>query len=153
MDAGRLLTATARQLFDYSLFNAHPRFFGYITAPAGANRHPRRLSRLGPECERRPVVTLAPAATEIEVQTVRWIAELIGFPADGDGLLVSGGNAANITCFVAARAAAATWDLRAEGVGGARGRQLVAYASTRSTHLDSEGGRHLRARHQCHPVD
>ncbi len=63
------------------------------------------------------------------MQTVRWIAELIGFPAGGDGLLVSGGNAANITCFVAARAAAATWDLRAEGVGGARGRQLVAYAS------------------------
>ena len=25
---------------------------------------------------------LAPAATEIEAQTVRWIAELIGYPAD-----------------------------------------------------------------------
>ncbi len=27
--------------------------------------------------------TLSPAATEIEAQTVRWIAELIGYPADG----------------------------------------------------------------------
>jgi glutamate/tyrosine decarboxylase-like PLP-dependent enzyme len=71
--------------------------------------------------------TLGPAATEVEAQTVRWLAELIGFPA-GDGLLVSGGNAANISCVVAARCAAASWDVRSEGVGGP-GRELVAYAS------------------------
>ena len=54
------------------------------------------------------------------------------FPAGG-GLLVSGGNAANITCLVAARAAAAAWDIRAEGIAGGRGRELVVYAS-RETH-------------------
>jgi len=32
-EAGPLLEATARDLFDHSLFNQHPRFFGYITAP------------------------------------------------------------------------------------------------------------------------
>src|SRR5258707_203136 len=30
---GPLLERTARLLFDHSLFNGHPRFFGYITAP------------------------------------------------------------------------------------------------------------------------
>jgi tetratricopeptide (TPR) repeat protein len=37
-DAGELLSATAELLFDHSLFNGHPRFFGYITsspAPIG----------------------------------------------------------------------------------------------------------------------
>src|SRR6266487_309029 len=31
-EPGPLLEQTARLLFDHSLFNAHPRFFGYITA-------------------------------------------------------------------------------------------------------------------------
>jgi glutamate/tyrosine decarboxylase-like PLP-dependent enzyme len=126
-DARALLTQTARQLFDSSLFNAHPRFFGYITAP------PAPIGILGDFLAAAlnanvGMWTLAPAATEIEGQTVRWIAELIGFPA-GDGLLVSGGNAANINCFVAARAAAATWNLRRDGIGGETARPLVAYAS------------------------
>jgi hypothetical protein len=31
--AAALLEQTTRLLFEHSLFNAHPRFFGYITAP------------------------------------------------------------------------------------------------------------------------
>src|SRR3954447_24500463 len=37
-EPGALLEETARRLFEHSLFNAHPRFFGYITsspAPIG----------------------------------------------------------------------------------------------------------------------
>ena len=66
-------------------------------------------------------------ATEIEAQTIRWIAELIGFPRDAGGLLVSGGNMANFVCFLAARAAEAahvrTGGIRAEA-------PLRVYAST-----------------------
>ena len=32
-DAGGLIRDAADLLFDHSLFNGHPRFFGYITAP------------------------------------------------------------------------------------------------------------------------
>jgi aromatic-L-amino-acid decarboxylase len=123
-----LLSETARRLFDHSLFNAHPRFFGYITAP------PAPIGVLGDFMASALNAnvgswTLSPAATEIEAQTVRWIAELIGFPGDCGGLLVSGGNMANIVCLLAARVAAAPWDVRAAGNGGGAGRQLVAYAS------------------------
>ena len=72
---------------------------------------------------------LSPMATEIEAQTVRWIAELIGFPAERGGLLVSGGNMANFVCFLAARAAKAGWDVREGGLSRQR-RQLLVYAST-----------------------
>ena len=46
-------------------------------------------------------------SAEIEAQTVRWIAEFIGYPAECGGLLVSGGNMANFVGFLAARAAKA----------------------------------------------
>jgi glutamate/tyrosine decarboxylase-like PLP-dependent enzyme len=73
--------------------------------------------------------TLSPAATEIERQTVRWIAELIGYAPDCGGLLVSGGNMANIVCFMAARAAKAGWDVREQGIAGGSGRRLRVYCS------------------------
>ena len=123
-----LLAETAQQLFEHSLFNAHPRFFGYITAP------PAPIGILGEFLASavNPNVggwTLSPAATEIEAQTVRWIAELIGYPEDCGGLLVSGGNMANFVCFLAARTAKAPWDVRASGVVGNGGQRLVVYGS------------------------
>ena len=128
MDPAPLLEGTARLLFDHSLFNGHPRFFGYITAP------PAPIGILGDflAAAVNPNVgawTLSPAATEIESQTVRWIAALIGYPIDCGGLLVSGGNMANIVCFMAARAAKAGWDVREHGVAGSAGRRLRVYAS------------------------
>ena len=128
MDPGALLERTARALFDHSLFNGHPRFFGYITAP------PAPIGILGDflAAAVNPNVgawTLSPAATEIESQTVRWIAELIGYPVDCGGLLVSGGNMANFVCVMAARAAKAGWDVREHGVVGESGRRLRVYAS------------------------
>jgi glutamate/tyrosine decarboxylase-like PLP-dependent enzyme len=70
---------------------------------------------------------LAPIATEIEVQVIRWLAQFIGYPADCGGLLLSGDNMANLTCFLAARATQAGWDLRSKGVSG--GPRLCVYAS------------------------
>ena len=62
---------------------------------------------------------LAPVATEIEAQAVRWIAELIGYPEDGGGLFVSGGNMANMVGFLAARTAQASPEVRAHGLSAA----------------------------------
>jgi aromatic-L-amino-acid decarboxylase len=126
-DPAALLDETARLLFEHSLFNAHPRFFGYITSP------PAPIGVLGDllASAANPNVgawILSPAATEIESQTVRWIAELIGYPAGCAGLLLSGGNMANLVCFLAARAARSGWDVRADGVA-AGGRALRVYAS------------------------
>ena len=100
-----ILDEATELLFNHSLFNGHPRFFGYITsspAPIGA------LGDLLASAVNQNVGSwrLAPMATEIEEQTIRWIAELIGFPGDG-GLLLSGGNMANFVCFLAARTARA----------------------------------------------
>ncbi len=124
-----LLEQTARLLFDHSLFNGHPRFFGYITAP------PTPIGVLADFLASAVNANvgawrLAPAATEIEAQVVRWIAELIGYPVGGGGLLVSGGNMANFVCFLAARAAKADRDVGTRGIGEDSGRRLRVYSST-----------------------
>jgi aromatic-L-amino-acid decarboxylase len=127
-DPGELLTRTAELLFDHSLFNAHPRFFGYITsspAPIGILGD-FLASALNPNVG---AWVLSPAATEIETQTVRWIAELIGYPGSAGGLLVSGGNMANLVGFFAARAAHAPWNVRERGTADGSGRAFRAYAS------------------------
>jgi aromatic-L-amino-acid/L-tryptophan decarboxylase len=119
-------------LFQHSLFNAHPRFWGYITsgpAPIGV------LAELVASAVNPNVGAwkLAPAATEIEAQTVRWIAELIGYPLDCGGLMVSGGNMANFLCFLAARHAKVQWNVRESGLAGNGSTRLRIYAST-NTH-------------------
>src|SRR6266568_3979209 len=107
-DPAQLLDHAADLLFEHSLFNSHPRFWGYVTSS------PAPLGALGDFLaaminQNVGAFRLSPLATEIEAQTVRWIAELIGYPTGCGGLLVSGGNMANFVCFLAARAAKATW--------------------------------------------
>jgi glutamate/tyrosine decarboxylase-like PLP-dependent enzyme len=126
-DAAQLLASTTKLLFEHSLFNGHPRFFGYITSS------PAPIGMLGDFLASaiNPNVgawKLSPAASEIEGQTIRWIAELAGYPTDCGGILVSGGNMANFVCFVAARAARAGWDVRHDGFS-ASSEQLCVYAS------------------------
>ncbi len=119
-------------LLRHSTFNGHPRFFGYVTssaAPVGALAD-LLASAVNPNVG---AWSLAPIATEIEAQTIRWLAELVGFPPDCGGLLVSGGNMANITCALAARTAAATWDIRRYGLQHPRVSRMVVYA-TDETH-------------------
>jgi len=125
--AANLLDETARLLFENSLFNGHPRFWGYITssaAPIGALGD-MLASAANPNVG---AWSLSPVASEIEAQTIRWIAEMIGYSPDCGGLLVSGGNMANFSGFLAGRKAKAGWDLRAAGMMGAS-RPLRVYVS------------------------
>lgn len=128
--AGQLLDEAAELLFSESLFNGHPRFFGYITAsPAPLGMLADLLaSAVNPNVG---AWTLSPMASEIEGQTVRWISEMIGYPTDCGGLMVSGGNMANFVGFLAGRAAVgARWRIRETGLSGAGSAPLRVYCSS-----------------------
>jgi aromatic-L-amino-acid/L-tryptophan decarboxylase len=89
-----LLSQATELLTAYSLYNGHPKFLGYVTsspAPGGM------LAELLAAAVNSNVGAwaLSPVATEIEAQTIRWIAELLDFPPTCSGILVSGGNVAN----------------------------------------------------------
>jgi aromatic-L-amino-acid decarboxylase len=116
-DAARLLDRASELVLQHSTFNGHPRFFGYITsspAPLGALGD-LLASSVNPNCG---AWALSPIASEMELQSIRWIAELLGYPTTCGGILLSGGNMANIVCALAATRAAATWDVRADGIAG-----------------------------------
>jgi len=113
-------------LFEHSLFNGSPRFWGYITsspAPAGILAD-LLAAAINPNVGAN---ILSPMATEMERQCIRWIAELIGFNKNCGGLFVSGGNMANITGLLAARKAKANWNIRQTGLGH---KKMLIYCST-----------------------
>jgi aromatic-L-amino-acid decarboxylase len=127
-DPATIVRTATQLLFDHSLFNGHPRFFGYITAS------PAHIGILGDflAAAVNPNVgsfILSPVGTEIEAQTIRWIAELIGYPRSCGGILVSGGNMANFVGLFAARAARVQ-DIRRNGLGHAGTKRLRIYGST-----------------------
>ena len=130
-DVVKLFNKTSDLLFNHSLFNGHPKFFGYITAsptPIGALADLLATAinqNLGANI-------LSPMATAIEVQTVKWLAELIGVSNEYGGLIVSGGNMANFTAFLAARTAKAPKTLKEEGFNSLPN-QMVFYCS-KATH-------------------
>ena len=127
--AGELLNRATGLLFDHSCFNAHPRFWGYVTSSAAPIGVLGELlaAATNPNCG---AWLLSPMASEIEAQSIRWIAEMLNYPTDCGGLFVSGGNMANMVCFLAARQAKGGSDIRSKGVDGTR---LRAYGS-KETH-------------------
>ena len=86
-----LFSKTTDLLFNHSLLNGHPKFFGYITSS------PTQIGALADllAAAANPNVganIVSPMATAIEKQTVKWLAEFIGVSPTYGGVLVSGGN-------------------------------------------------------------
>jgi glutamate/tyrosine decarboxylase-like PLP-dependent enzyme len=129
-DATGIFSKATGLLFNHSLFNGHPKFLGYITsspAPIGILAE-MLATTINPNVGAQ---ILSPMATEIEKQTVKWLAEFIGVSPSYGGLLVSGGNMANFTAFLAARTAKAPKSIKEDGL--ANSGKLVIYCS-KTTH-------------------
>lgn len=127
-DPAALLDAASALLFEHSTLGSHPRFHAYIAAapaPIGV------LAELLAAAFNANVAAwhAAPMASEMEAQTLRWLAELVGYgvPADAAlpcGLLTSGGSAGNAIAVQLALHGALP-QAREQGLGAAR---LAVYA-------------------------
>ncbi len=138
--ASLVLREVCDLLVDHSLFNGHPKFFGYITssaAPIGALGD-LIAAAINPNVG---AYALSPVATEIEKQTIQWISEFIHYHPDCGGVLVSGGNMANFVGFLTGRAKKVKWDLVNEGIG-AEKKDLVVYCP-KGTHTWIEKATYL----------
>jgi aromatic-L-amino-acid decarboxylase len=130
-----LFSKATNLLFDHSLFNGHPKFFGYITsspAPIGALAD-LLAAAVNPNVGAN---ILSPMATEIEKQTVKWLAEFIGVPTSYGGILVSGGNMANFTAFLAARTVKAPKTIKEDGISNDTQKLLVYCPKTTHTWIE-----------------
>jgi aromatic-L-amino-acid decarboxylase len=127
-DIAPVVDRFSRDFFRHSTHNGSPRFFGYITssaAPIGALAD-LLAAAVNPNCG---AWALSPIASEVENESIRWLAEFLGLPGKWDGVLVSGGNMANIVGLIAARKAKSPWDIRTKGLADSEGRRLVVYGS------------------------
>ena len=116
--------AFKRDVLPYPTGNIHPRFWGWVMGtgtPTGV------LAEMLAATMNPHLAGYDQSAALIERQVLSWLIELMGFPADASGVLVSGGTEANINGLMAARVAKAGWDVRAEGL--RAGPPLTVYGS------------------------
>ena len=134
----------AARILDESIAQARPRYFAFIGSSG------LEIGALGDLLAHTYDINLAVdarAATEIEDQAVRWVAQLVGFGATS-GAFTSGGTVSNVTAIAAARERALPGS-RHSGLGERRlavyCSQEVHYSVTRAVELLGIGSDNLRA--------
>ena len=126
-----VLAFVREHVMPFPFGNSHPRFFGFINAtadPVGITAD-YLAAAMNPNCWGGDH-----AAVHVENEVMRWIGEIVGYPADAEGILVSGGSMANFTALATARRAMTPGNVREEGLAGEGRPRLVIYASDQVHH-------------------
>lgn len=113
------------RIMPYPMGNIHPRFWGWYM---GSGTMGGALAEFLGAIMNSNLGGGFHAAVLVESQVIDWCKELIGFPADASGLLVSGGSMANLVGLAVARNVQSGFDIRTEGLYGAE-KRLVVYSS------------------------
>jgi aromatic-L-amino-acid decarboxylase len=87
-------------ILPYRKGNIHPRFFSWVE---GSGTFTGALADLLASVMNSNLAIGDHGAVYAEHQVLDWCKEIVGFPAESTGLIVSGGSVANITALIAAR--------------------------------------------------
>jgi aromatic-L-amino-acid/L-tryptophan decarboxylase len=112
-----------RLVLPYATGNLHPGFMGWVHGGGTAVGMLAELLAGGLNAN---LGGRDHAPIEVEREVIAWAAEMLGFPHDASGLLVTGTSIANLIGLLVARTGALGPSVRQRGVGGAR---VTAYAS------------------------
>jgi len=112
-------------IFPYNKGNVHPRFFAWIQGTGTPLGSFADLLASGMN----PNTTIGEhAAMYVDRQVVNWCKELMNFPSEASGILISGGSMANITALTVARNSVGVEKIRQKGLKAAS-TQLLIYCS------------------------
>ena len=130
-DIAKVMSDVAR-IADFSRHNGHPRMFGYVQSSAS---FAGVMGDLLASALNQNVTSWrsAPAATTVEHLVIEWLKELVGFAAEGTGVLLSGGSLANFAGLAVALRASTDADINQHGVGALPG--LPRIYTSRMTHM------------------
>jgi glutamate/tyrosine decarboxylase-like PLP-dependent enzyme len=112
-DPYELLQRVNDEVLAYPMGNPSGRFFAWV------NSTPSPIAILGDMVAAAMSPSAAggdQAATYVERASLNWIKQMLGFPQDAQGLLVSGGSMANLTCLSVMRHVMSGGTVRHEGM-------------------------------------
>jgi glutamate/tyrosine decarboxylase-like PLP-dependent enzyme len=115
-----------RDILPYPMGNIHPRFWAWYM---GSGTFMGAMGDFLAAIMNPNVGGANHVANLVEQQVVGWMRDMLGFPADASGLLVSGASMANLIGLTVARNTHCGYDVRRQGVQAAPG-PLTVYAST-----------------------
>ena len=115
-----------RHILPHPMGNIHPRFWGWVMGPGTAFGVLADMlaATMNPNLGGGEHV-----ANYVEQQVLDWCKDMLGYPAQASGVLVSGGSMANLLGLAVARSKRAGFDVRRFGLQAAP-RHLLFYTST-----------------------
>lgn len=126
-EPAELLEFVGQHILPYPLGHINPRFFAWVNSPAAP------ISVLGELLAAGMNSSTAggdQASTYLEHAVLNWLKEIVGFPQDSGGLLVSGGSMATLVGLAVMRhVKAQTGDMRGQGLHHENA-PMVVYTST-----------------------
>ena len=102
-DLEQLVEQISQATDRYPRRNTHPGFFGWV-APSGLPSDPLAHAMVSVLNENVGGFWSSPVGTTIEKTVIRWLAELVDFPDQAEGVFMSGGSMANM-CGIASACA------------------------------------------------
>ena len=113
-------------ILPYPTGNLHPGFFGWVM---GNGTFTGVIADALMATMNAHVAGYDQSAAVVERKVIAWLAELVGFPKNASGLLVTGGTMANLNGLAVARNGKAGFDIRKSGLQSAGAPKLRVYGS------------------------
>jgi glutamate/tyrosine decarboxylase-like PLP-dependent enzyme len=124
MDLGEVYNEFKQNILPYYLGNIHPRYWSWVMGAGTAQSMLAEMLAAGMNCN---VGIGDQAPMYVDQQVIDWCRQMMSFPPESSGALVSSASVANLNALIVARNSVST-SIRSAGINGQK--KMVIYAST-----------------------